>query len=932
MKTPPLALIAALLSFSSPATADPLLTVGDPIIAFDLDSGGVSQSDYPANDGPTSAIDQRLNTRYANTGRANSGFIVTLPSAAAVQSFVITTGSAAAANDPASWILYGTNDPVTSTDNSAGDRENWEEIGNGTLALPTARQTVGPLISVPNANAYSSYRMVFPTLRTAASATTMQLTEIQFYANEDGSGAPLLSPGLPIKAIHVPIVASSSPGNEQAPLAIDGSSSTKYLNFGEFNTGFIVTPSVGARIVRSILLTSANDAVERDPVSFQLFGTNDAVVSADHSTGEEENWTLVAEGAVALPAARFSDAPFVNFPNDTAWTSWRLVFPTVKNPAAANSMQIAEVQFFTEADGGGEPVCTPGDPVVAIQRAVSSSGYRDNNEKPANAIDGLAATKYLNFGERRTGFIVTPGSGSRVVQSFVLTTANDAEASDPASYVLFGTNDPVTSEEHSGGERENWTLVSGGPLSLPSERGAAAPPVSFTSTTAFTSWRLIFPTVKNAATANGMQLAEAQFFTAANGTGTPVLAPSDPIIAVQLPLSASSSPGNETPPLAIDGNTATKYLNFGERNTGFIVTPSTGPQIVRSLKITTANDAVERDPTSWVLYGTNDAILSQPDSEGDLENWTLIAKGLTGLTEDRFTEGPVVPFNNSTAYSSYRLIFPSVRNVATANSMQISEVQFFPDVDGAGTPILTPDDPTIGVQVVPSQSASPAAEESPLAIDGDPSQKYLNFGKENAGFIVTPSIGPSVVTGFTMTTANDGPERDPVNWELYGTNDTIVSGNHGFGNLETWSLISSGTLDLPLDRLTEGPAVTFANSTLWSSYRFVVRTVRDPAAANSLQFGEIQFDGTTTAPPTSAFTITSVTTSGNPVTAVTLAWSSEAGAGYTVQGNPGLGPVGTWINVGTVTATGSSTSTTVTLASFPALSGQPAAHFRVRRN
>src|SRR5688572_27606339 len=43
----------------------------------------------------------------------------------------------------------------------------------------------------------------------------------------------------------------------------------------------------------------------------------------------------------------------------------------------------------------------------------------------------------------------------------------------------------------------------------------------------------------------------------------------------------------ETPQLAIDGNVATKYLNFGENNSGFIVTPSAA-SIIQSFIISTA--------------------------------------------------------------------------------------------------------------------------------------------------------------------------------------------------------------------------------------------------------------------------------------------------------------------------------------------------------
>src|SRR5439155_27187230 len=68
-----------------------------------------------------------------------------------------------------------------------------------------------------------------------------------------------------------PIVPTSnnSPGSEGVANAIDNQP-TKYLNFDKLNTGFTVTPSVGATLVTGLSLTSANDALERDPASFLL--------------------------------------------------------------------------------------------------------------------------------------------------------------------------------------------------------------------------------------------------------------------------------------------------------------------------------------------------------------------------------------------------------------------------------------------------------------------------------------------------------------------------------------------------------------------------------------------------------------------------------------------------------------------------------------
>ncbi len=133
-------------------------------------------------------------------------------------------------------------------------------------------------------------------------------------------------------------------------------------------------------------------------------------------------------------------------------------------------------------------------------------------------------------------------------------------------------------------------------------------------------------------------------------------------------------PGAETPNLAIDDNVATKYLHFkgATQATGFKVAPAVGPTVVTALAFTTANDAVERDPVSFELYGSNESI------EGPFE---LIASGdivdFAGeVAWPRFTKTVTpIEFENAVAYTYYQVMFPAVRDPGSANSMQIAEVE-----------------------------------------------------------------------------------------------------------------------------------------------------------------------------------------------------------------------------------------------------------------
>jgi hypothetical protein len=112
----------------------------------------------------------------------------------------------------------------------------------------------------------------------------------------------------------------------------------------------------------------------------------------------------------------------------------------------------------------------------------------------------------------------------------------------------------------------------------------------------------------------------------------------------------------------------------------------------------------------------------------------------------------------------------------------------FEGIASAPEVVLAPGDPVIGGQkiganfvegVVGTGSGNrwPANEAPSKAIDGlMQSSKYLHFGKTNAGFVVTPGAGPSVVTRLDVFVANDTEARDPASYELYGTNTAPAGG------------------------------------------------------------------------------------------------------------------------------------------------------------
>ncbi len=183
--------------------------------------------------------------------------------------------------------------------------------------------------------------------------------------------------------------------------------------------------------------------------------------------------------------------------------------------------------------------------------------------------------------------------------------------------------------------------------------------------------------------------------------------------------------------------------------------------------------------------------------------------------------------------------------------MQFADVRILLPVTlpAAGAVDVTkPGDPLNGF---PNYSgSSPAAEMPANVIDNNVATKYLNFANSGStngktvmptGFYVTPSMGATVVTGLTFTSANDTPARDPIAWELYGSNKSING---------PWALIAKGTIDdfaRPIDWPRNWKGVTpigFANTMPYTNYEVSFTALHIPSGANSMQIAEVELLGT----------------------------------------------------------------------------------------
>jgi len=157
----------------------------------------------------------------------------------------------------------------------------------------------------------------------------------------------------------------------------------------------------------------------------------------------------------------------------------------------------------------------------------------------------------------------------------------------------------------------------------------------------------------------------------------------------------------------------------------------------------------------------------------------------------------------------------------------------------AGLDITKPGDTIIGA---PNDGDWPDDEAPPLAIDDNTGTQYLHFKgfSQPTGFRVTPSARQTIVVGLTFTTANDFPGRDPIAFELYGSNKSIDG---------PYELIASGDI-VDFSQRTEWPRFTmnetpilFDNGVAYDHYQILFPVLRDPQSANSMQIAEVELLG-----------------------------------------------------------------------------------------
>ena len=378
------------------------------------------------------------------------------------------------------------------------------------------------------------------------------------------------------------------------------------------------------------------------------------------------------------------------------------------------------------------------------------------------------------------------------------------------------------------------------------------------------------------------------------------------------------NPTNEMATNVFDNDLMTKWLDFATNNPATRASwiqyrqPVGAIANVIQYTIASANDAPERDPSDWRLLGSNNGGT----------NWDILDLRTNQAFASRNNKR-VYSIPNLNAYNLYRLQIDRVFDTNTANSVQLSELEFI------GTPVATyawnfgdgttsalqnplhtytnsgnfivklvasdgvafstntftvatalasvlntnsfyvtstatsavasvtqqlvqfsaqayggiastkADTTDISSAEISAQGQNSDSGEYALnAFDNNIATKWLDFATNNPSTRASwiqyryASNASFAVSRYTVTSANDAPERDPRDWRLLGSN---TGGTN-------WATLDTRTGETFISR-AQTRSFSFTNNTAYNLYRFQIDSVNAPFSANSVQLAELELFG-----------------------------------------------------------------------------------------
>lgn len=304
----------------------------------------------------TPLVDNNASTVLNASFTPGMYFEVELADGILINAYSVTGGDAGMKNDlPKSWEFQG----------KIKDSDTWEKIHEQTDASFLANETKYYLLS-GQTNHYSSFRLV---INENQGGSDLKLNEWQFFGTK---GETITANGGVITDKY------NVTGNEGVACLIDGSIGTKYCAVNKGTSFWIQYKSpVPAKIVE-YALTSGNDAPERDPVDWILEGSIDGSVWIPLDTQSDQSFSSRRETRI-FPVS-----------SDDQYLYFRL---NVKKIKSGTTFQLSEWQL------SGSQV--PRIKIACIGNSITEGfGLNDSRSYPAVLQKNLGTGNFevTNFG------------------------------------------------------------------------------------------------------------------------------------------------------------------------------------------------------------------------------------------------------------------------------------------------------------------------------------------------------------------------------------------------------------------------------------------------------------------------------------------------------------------------------------------------------
>ncbi|MEN9329884.1 MAG: hypothetical protein RLZZ484_1072, partial [Pseudomonadota bacterium] len=683
--------------------------------------------------------------KFMDIESASPGLLFNLQQADVLRGLNFTSNANAPESDPTRYALLGSNDDL------GWDAAGWTLVSAGATGLTDARGVTSH-VTFANSQSFMYYKLVYTEQR----------------------------------AVMVSAVASPgaiTPSGEGVEKAIDGRNDSKYLNRNKLDAGLLMTLS-SAAVVDSLTLTTGNDAADRDPMRYELLGSNFELGWAD------AGWTPIANGQTGLSTDRKASNT-VGFANTQSFKYYKLVLTDLRNAATAYGMQVTEVRLGNALNtrfAASETVKLAELGLTLAQSDVASPGAVPFSSDTAAALDADKGTKYVNPSKAGSG-LMTALQEPKVLNRIDFTSANNDAGGDPTKFVLYGSTSPQAWDSTS------WKVVTSGTTGLSTDRGATSS-VSFANTQSFQYYKLVFTELRSADAA-AMQIAGVYFDST-------------------LPLGQ----GFDHVAISPDGRQIAALSNLGM------------VAISRDTGVTWTLVAAPADDYTDVLV-TNEGRVILADRAGS-ESYSY--KNFLGITlwDTRDTPGSLRELAaDGKSWVTLNLPSQNWQDVVLADDGKAILGVTSKASNGAGSGAIY-----MGVMgtlvnaVTASSSNTGSGEVAANVSDANTGTKYLNKDKAGSGLVFSLSQA-DVVTSLQFTSANDASGRDPMTFTVFGSNDSAD------WNSSSWKQVAQGNTGLSTTRKAEAQVATFDNSTAYKFYKVVMTSLRDPKA-DAMQVSEIK--------------------------------------------------------------------------------------------